>query len=580
MSKIEVIKPNNALLTESENIISVVAYCRVSTDKKDQKNSLEAQKEFFDYCFKEHPNWVNRKIYADEGISGTSLKKREAFNEMVRLALSPSHPIDLIITKDVSRFSRNVVDFYETIEKLHQNKVYIHFLAQDISTDSPDYRSILTEHIARAEQESLTTSKRVRFGQQLRMKQGVVFGVQNMYGYKITKDETGKQHFEIIEDEANTVKRIFEWYNEGIGTHRIARKLEQMGIQSKYKNGWSNTVILRILKQEKYVGDLCLGKTYTPDALKHNKKINKGESTIFRITDHHPEQAIIPRELWNSVQCKLEENSSTEEEKRKHNNRYWLSGKVVCGICNERYIRLSKKQKNGNTYVAWDCIQHQHRGTARTIMTDTGKEIEVGCNSRQVNEKVLRQAIIDIIYEIILPQKETIIEQVKSYIISTRKSNAVEKEMPDKTSIEKELAEQTEMKKKALNFLLKGVLQEDDYKSAVKDIDQKIFSLNVELQKIESYTSSENQNDEEIKKYIDAINTILDSITDEKKVEQYSEYQEELLHRVTKKIVVHPDKILEIYLNAIPYPIYLQYNATGRAENYSVKFTIINRLPE
>ena len=142
------------------------------------------------------------------------------------------------------------------------------------------------------------------------------------------------------------------------------------------------------------------------------------------------------------------------------------------------------------------------------------------------------------------------------------------------------LLTQTEMKKKALNFLLKGVLQEDDYKSAVKDIDQKIFSLNVELQKIESYTSSENQNDEEIKKYIDAINTILDSITDGKKVEQYSEYQEELLHRVTKKIVVHPDKILEIYLNAIPYPIYLQYNATGRAENYSVKFTIINRLPE
>lgn len=580
MSKVEIIEPKETtLLSESEKVINVVAYCRVSTDSNDQRNSLTAQKQFFDYYFDEHPNWTNRKIYSDEGISGTSLKKRDAFKEMVNVALSPSHPIDLIITKDVSRFSRNVVDFYETIEKLHDNKVYVKFLTQDISTDSVDYRSVLTEHISRAEQESLTTSKRVRFGQQLKMSQGVVFGTKDMYGYRITRDPVGKQHFEIIEDEANTVKKIFEWYNEGIGTHRIARKLEQMGIPSKYKNGWSNTVILRILKQEKYVGDLCLGKTYTPDALKHDKKQNKGESKMFRITDHHPEQAIISREMWDSVQKKLEENSPSEEVKRKHNNRYWISGKIYCGICNERFIRLTKQQKSGNTYIAWDCIQHQHRGSKKKLITDTGVEYEVGCDSKQVNERVLRQAILDIISQIILPQKDEILKQTREYIIRSLESNIKSEKTIDANELNKELEALQSKTDKLLDMCLEGIISKDMYLKKSKEIESRIFEISEELQKSNEETIAENQIKTNIEKFSKRIEELFDSCFGSQKIND-SEYQEELLERVTKKIIVHPDKILEIYLTAIPFPIYLHYNSTGRGENYSVEFTIVDGLPK
>ncbi|MDD6463773.1 MAG: recombinase family protein [Clostridiaceae bacterium] len=578
MTEIPAKKVESAI--KGDKPLNVVAYCRVSTDKEDQKSSLKAQKEFFELYFSENKNWNNLGIYKDEGISGTSLKNRNEFNRMIQIAKSPSHPIDYIITKEVSRFSRNIKDTLSIVQELREINVFVYFITNEIDTAKDDYLSVLSAISLNAQQESIATSNRVRFGQELRMKAGVVFGTKNMYGYNIVKDEFGKQHFEIIEEEAEVVRKVFEWYNEGIGTHRIAKKLEQMGIKSKYKNGWSNTVILRLLKQEKYVGDLCLGKTYTKKDLTHRKYYNNGESKKFYHKDHHPEQAIISRELWDSVQKKLEENSPSEETKKKHNNRYWLSGKVFCGICEERFIRLTKQQKSGNIYVAWDCIRHQHRGTKRTITTDSGEKIEVGCNSKQVNERVLRQAVIDILNQIIIPQKETIIKQVEEYIINTSKNRSNHVEKIDKAAIEEEISELTKMKQKALHYLLKDVITEQEYQTTSKEIEQNIFSLTEKLQENENALSDELRKKDEIEKYISQINRLFDTFVSGQDHEGYSDYQEELLYKVTKKIIVHPDKILEIYLTAIPFPIYLQYNTTGRGENYSVEFTIINRLPE
>lgn len=575
MNNLKIIEPKaQSTIVESEKSLNVVAYCRVSTDLHDQRNSLTAQKQFFDYFFQQHTNWNNCNIYADEGISGTSLKKRDAFNKMISDALSLLHPIDLIVTKDVSRFSRNVLDFLDIIEKLRNNKVYVYFITQDISTESNDYRKLLGEHILRAEQESLATSTRVRFGQQLRMSQGVVFGNKNMYGYKIVKDNMGKQHFEIIENEATTVKKIFEWYNEGIGTHRIAKKLEKQGIESKYKNGWSNTVILRILKQEKYVGDLCIGKTFTPDALKHNKKKNNGESKMFVITDHHPEQAIITRELWDSVQKKLAENAPSDEMKRKHNNRYWLSGKIRCGICNERFIRLTKKQKNGNLYVAWDCIQHQHRGNRKKLTTDSGLEYEVGCDSKQVNEFVLRQAVLDIINEIIIPQKEEIIKYTIDYITQSQRS--VPSKNIDTDALKKELNIINEQQEKLLDlYLSDNILSKEQFTAKSAELKKREYETAEKLKNGNNEAVKKIELESNIKKYSDAIKEVFDSCANP---DNSSEYQEELLERFTKQIIVHPNKILEVYLTVIPFPIFIQYKSSGRGKNYSVEFTIINEL--
>ena len=255
-----------------EKTLRVCAYCRVSTDKTDQWNSLEAQKKFFEVEFERNPNWVNCGIYADEGISGTTLEKRDAFNDMLTVARAGE--IDLIVTKEVSRFSRNLVDTITIVDELAKKGVFVLFLADRINTAISEERDRLDQLALYAQQESKRTSQRVRWGHQRCMERGVIFGRKDLYGYEIKRIGKGPQFFEIIEDEAEIVRKIFGWYDQGDGTHVIAKRLEQMGIKSKYQNGWSNTVILRILRQEKYVGDLAQGKTYTPDPMSHKKKYN------------------------------------------------------------------------------------------------------------------------------------------------------------------------------------------------------------------------------------------------------------------------------------------------------------------
>lgn len=569
---IEAEKPK--LLTEEQKQLNVVAYCRVSTDKSDQRNSFEAQKRFFEDLFKKNKNWINLGIYADNGISGTSLKHRDEFNNMISLALNKSHPIDLIVTKEVSRFSRNIKDTLNLVEELHNNNVYVWFIANDINTQSTDYRKMLTDYALAAEQESLMTSRRVRFGHQQRMKEGVFFGRKEMFGYEVVKDEDGEQQLKIIEDEAKVVKQIFEWYDAGLGTFRIAKKLQQAGIDTKrYKKGWSNTVILRILRQEKYVGDLLLGKTYTEDPLTHTKKYNnKKQSNQFYFRNHHPEQAIISRELWDSVQQRLKENEPTDEVKAKHNNRYWLSGKIICGICGGKFSKKSKPQKNGNRYIAWDCMQHITYGTHKHIINDLGEKIEVGCNARQINEKIFNQAIKDIVCQVIVPQKDKIINEIKQYITKAEENKSSEKPKIKKSDIDKKLNDLKEKESRLTDFLLDGTIDKEMYQIKKQEIANSKINLQQQINQIE--TSSQQAINLKIK-----IDEYLRQIEDLMKLEN-EELNEELFERITKKFVVHPDHILEIHLSMLPYPIYLQFKTSGRNETYTIEFTVLKELSD
>ena len=174
------------LKDNTEKKIAVCAYCRVSTAKDDQRNSFEAQKKFFDDEFKRHPNWTVRTVFADKGISGTSLKKRDEFNRMVAEAMAGKY--NLIITKEVSRFSRNVRDILNIVGDLHDRGVYIWFLTEDIYTEVNDYEAELNKAGDQAEAESRKTSKRVKWGQRRQMENGVIFGRKEMFGYNIKRD--------------------------------------------------------------------------------------------------------------------------------------------------------------------------------------------------------------------------------------------------------------------------------------------------------------------------------------------------------------------------------------------------------
>lgn len=563
MAKTQVIAPiKRPLKTEDDQPRNVCAYCRVSTDEFDQRNSLVAQKQFFQRYFHSHQNWNNVGIFADEGLSGTSLEKREQFNEM--LALARYGGVEIILTKEVSRFSRNVKDLLNIIEELREKGVYIWFLSDDINTEQNDYRERITQIATNAEQESLRTSRRVRWGQQQRMEQGAVFGRKEMYGYNIVRDEYGIHRFDIIEEEAEIVRQIFRWFAAGDGTYTIAKRLQQMGVQTKrYKNGWSNTVILRLLRNEKYVGDLSQGKTYTPDPLTHKKKYNRGESISYYITDHHPEAAIISRELWNSVQQRLKENEPSDEVKAKHSNRYWTSGKIFCGCCGGKYVSMRKKQQN-IPYKAWVCYENNQRGLPRQITNDKGETISVGCTGKRVNERVLATALHDIITQLIIPHKQEICDTLLAeYKALTRPKDNRAKI----TAAEKKLAKKREDIVSLTDKYVRGIVPEFAYAATSIAYQDEIKALENTIAQLKQEGTSAAKEAGVYSDYIAQIERIV-AMSDE-------DINEGLYERVTKKIIVHPEQVLEIHLTFITKPILLRYTTKGRGESYTATFEIL-----
>ena len=228
----------------------VAAYCRVSTDHEDQANSFESQQRYFRQYIERNPDWELYEIFADEGISGTNTKKRSEFKRMI--ACAKEGDFDLIITKEISRFARNTLDSIYYTRDLKKHGVGVIFMNDNINTLDVDAELRLAIMSSIAQEESRKTSERVKWGQKRRMEQGVVFG-RSMLGYDV-KD--GKMT--INEDGAKIVRLIFHKFaNENKGTHVIARELREAGITPMRVKEWSNTVILRVIRNEKYCGDLA-----------------------------------------------------------------------------------------------------------------------------------------------------------------------------------------------------------------------------------------------------------------------------------------------------------------------------------
>ncbi len=540
---------------------NVCAYCRVSTDEEDQRNSLIAQTEFFESYFDRHENWHKVAVFADEGLSGTSLEKRDQFNEM--LARARYGDIDIIITKEVSRFSRNVQHLLDIVEDLRSRGVYVWFLSDDIYTENIDYREKITQIATNAEQESLRTSRRVKWGQRQQMLNGVVFGRKEMYGYQIVRN--GRcQEFVIIEDEAEVVRNIFEWFAAGDGTCTIARRLEQQGKKTKrYKNGWTNTVILRILRNEKYVGDLLQGKTFTPDPLTHKKKYNRQDVDMYYIKDHHPETAIIDRELWDKVQAVLNEKAPSDEVKAKHSNRYWTSGKIFCGLCGGRYVSLQKKQKN-IPYKAWVCFENHSRGKYKQHILDTGEVTTVGCNAVRVNDRVLKTALYDIITQIVKPHKDALIAEMK---VELKKSSQPTDNTQKIAELEKQIDDIDIILDEWDDKLTREIVTEARYVRYTKMQTEKQAELRERLYQLKKEATTSVDSTMVLKAICEELEKIV-GLQDE-------EINEGLYDRITKKIVVYPLNILEIQLSFLTKPIFLQYRTSGKGSFYKIEFDLL-----
>lgn len=330
----------------------VASYCRVSTDKEDQANSFEAQQRYFRDYIAHRPDWELCGIYADEGITGTSTKKRVQFNRMIADAFDGK--FQLILTKEVSRFSRNILDTIAYTRELKAIGVGVLFVLDGINTLNPDAELYLSIMGSIAQEESRKTSSRVVWGQTRQMERGVVFG-RSLLGYDVRDGRI------TVEPEgAGIVRLIFQKYAlEQTGPTEIARLLTQGGFGGLR---WSPSAVIRVLKNEKYMGDLIQRKTYTPDYLTHEKRRNDGAVPMVRIENHH--QPIVSRELWDLAQERLKRNNKHTPGASGHSNRYAFSGKILCGECGTRFVGRYKYEKNGTKYRRWSCATASRKGTA------------------------------------------------------------------------------------------------------------------------------------------------------------------------------------------------------------------------
>ena len=526
----------------TKNKLRVAAYCRVSTDKDDQTNSLINQRKYFADYITHHDNWVLSDVYYDEGISGTQTRKRAGFNAMIEEAMQGE--IDLILTKEVCRFARNTVDTLSYTRKLKDNGVGVIFTIDNIDTRDSDGELRLTIMASIAQEESRKTSERVKWGQKRRMEQGIVFG-RDLIGYNVRNGE-----LTINEEDVPIVRAIFHKYtNEGKGTHVIARELSEEGLRPKRVKLWSATVILRTLRNEKYVGDLCQKKTFTPNYLTHAKKYNRGNEEMVYLKDHH--EPIIDRDLWNRTQEELLRRTPTEEVKSKHSNRYWCSGKLYCGMCGQRYVSRTKKLKNGTTYKAWRCYAAANHGTSK--VSDDGEVI--GCDNGSINERSLLTCVHYCICQLQTNQKELkkeILQEIKAI-----------KGITDKKLDTKRITEKMESlnakKRKAIDLMLDGLITKADLQEQTKWYDEQRAELSELLSTSQDKDKEQAMQIDVFEQYITALDEIM----------TFDETNESLYREILDKMVIYHDNTVEVWLKCVPFGMKLTIHSYGKNEDYT-----------
>lgn len=466
---------------------------------------------------------------ADEGISGTNTKKRKEFNRMI--AAAKAGEVDFIITKEVSRFARNTVDTLQYTRDLKKLGVYVLFMNDNINTKDPDAELRLTIMASIAQEESRKTSERVKWGQKRRMEQGVVFG-RDMLGYDV---RDGKLF--INEAGAGIVRLIFhKFVEEEKSTYTIARELREAGIETASRmKKWSNTVILRAIQNEKYCGDLIQKKTFTPDYLSHDKKCNRGEEEFVVLRDHH--EPIISRELFERAQKELERRSPSPEQRAKHSSRYCLSGKIVCGCCDSRFVSRTKKRQDGSQYKAWRCYEAAQHGLPQIDKMGNA----IGCSVNQQIRDEDFMLMIQMVVKHLRQNKEQLIHdliEIVELVLAAGDGNET-----DISKLERRIEAADEKKERLLDLYLSKDISKDEYRHMTERYSREREDLQEKIKEAHKQKELADNQEEMLKD----IATTIRALT-------LGEQQDDTFYRnIVEKIVVYSRKQVEIYLNLLPY---------------------------
>ena len=507
----------------------VAAYCRVSTDKDDQANSFESQQRYFRECIERRPDWELQEIYADEGISGTSTRKRARFNAMIQAAKEGK--IDLIVTKEVSRFARNTMDTLQYTRELKAIGVGVFFILDNIDTLSSEGEFRLTIMSSVAQEESHKTSERVKWGQTQRMKQGVVFG-GSLLGYDVAG---GKMT--VNPEGAALVREIFRKYvDERKGAPTIAKELRDAGVLSSTgKCLWSAATVIKILKNEKYCGDLVQKKTYTPDFLTHDKKYNKGQEQKVVLRDQH--EPIIDRDTFEWVQRELNRRH-TEAQSTGHGNRYPLSGKIKCGCCGSSFQARKRhyKGKDG-CWKVWRCGKATTEGRAHVNANGAAVGCDVGRQLREdVAQDILKRSVqaVRLDADAITANLTRIVEDVLK--------GSQDDGSGEKRRIERELEAAKDKKMSALDAFLVKTISKEDFQFVNERCNREIASCRERLDAIEQRQKLDTESKTVRRDVRAAIRAIVSG----------ERADEAFCGRLLDHMTVYGDGRVEVYLDLLP----------------------------
>lgn len=518
MNNVEVIKAvksDRIVRGKTLDILKVAAYCRVSTDFADQLNSYKSQVAYYTDYIKQNPEWEMVDVYADEAITGTKVEKREGFQRMINDCMQGR--INLIITKSISRFARNTLDTLKYVRMLKEKNVAVLFEDEKINTLTMDGELMLVILSSVAQQEVENISANVKKGIKMKMARGDYVGFSECLGYNW--DRENKQLI-VNEEEAKIVRYIFERYVNGYGSDTIGKELENMGYKTKRGNSsWCGGAVAKIIKNEKYVGDVLFGKTFTADPITKRRLTNFGEEDRFYIKDHH--EPIIDRETFELAQRIMKsrnvhrrhiEDASGEARNIKVHRMYDFSSMLRCGFCGTTLMRRTWHSGTEYFKVVWQCRSSIKGGKSKCP------------HSKGVEEDAIKKAFVKS-YQLLYSKDSGLLEEFLSTAKEVLSHNDIDAGIK---KAKEELKKYKDKRDQLLNLKLNGLIDDETFSERNILLGQKVATREETLRHLEG----EKKEYAETEKRIDAFKTQL------AEGEVIEEFNREVFEAVIDHVVV------------------------------------------
>ena len=474
--EVEVIKANNPF-DETAKVrkidrLRVAAYCRVSTDDEDQIKSYNSMVKYYTELIKNNNQWIFAGVYADKAITGTKVDKREDFQRLIQDCMDGK--IDMVIAKSLPRFARNTLDTLKYVRMLKEKGIAVYFEVEKINT-MKDGEFLMTILSSVAQQEVENTSAYVKKGLKMKMKRGELVGFQGCLGYDY---DVATKSLSINEEGAKTVRYLFDRYVSGAGSTMIARELNEQGITTIKGNPWTTSSVMGIINNEKYKGDILLGKTFTVDPISKRRLENLGEEDRFYIRDHH--QPIVSEETFARAQEIRERRnggrkSPTPGKREKYSRQYAFSCMLECGFCGSSLSRRRWHSNSKYKKTIWQCV----------TSTKSGKRY---CpDSKGIPEQVIEEAFVES-YKMLCSDNKDILEEFISRVEKTLSEDTAR----DKLMKYQKSADNLQSKRKTLlEKYLEGVVSQDIYEETDVGYERKLSNIRANIEMLEQQMEDE-----------------------------------------------------------------------------------------